>query len=207
MAVIQGDYDERFSAVCDALAGSLDDADVGASAAVYLDGELVVDVWGGYVDAERTTAWERDTITNVWSTTKTMTALCALVLADRGAIDLEAPVARYWPEFAAAGKENVLVRHVLSHTAGLPTLEEPTTLAASTTGRPLPRDWPRRRRAGSRARQRATTRSPTAFWSVRSFAGSPAGAWANSSPRRWPGRWARISTSDCPPNTIIGWRP
>jgi CubicO group peptidase (beta-lactamase class C family) len=129
MAVIQGDYDERFSSVCDVLAASLADADVGASAAVYLNGELVVDIWGGYVDAERTTAWERDTITNVWSTTKPMTALCALILADRGAIDLDAPVARYWPEFAAAGKETVLVRHVLSHTAGLPTWDEPTTLA------------------------------------------------------------------------------
>jgi CubicO group peptidase (beta-lactamase class C family) len=128
MAVIQGGYEERFSAVGDALAASLEDADVGASVAVYLDGELVVDVWGGYVDAERTKAWERDTITNVWSTTKTMTALCALILADRGMIDLAAPVARYWPEFAAAGKDTVLVRHVLSHTAGLPTWEEPTTV-------------------------------------------------------------------------------
>ena len=73
---------------------------------------------GGYADAERTHPWERDTITNVWSTTKTMTALCALILADRGDIDLDAPVAKYWPEFAAAGKERLLLRHVLGHTAG-----------------------------------------------------------------------------------------
>lgn len=111
--------DERFSAVREALAESLDD-DVGASAAVYLDGELVADLWDGFADAARTIAWERDTITCVWSTTKTMLALCALILADRGDLDLAAPVARYWPEFAAAGKDRALVRHLLAHTAGLP---------------------------------------------------------------------------------------
>ncbi|MCS7479493.1 serine hydrolase domain-containing protein [Umezawaea endophytica] len=125
MADIEGTCDERFEAVRDALAASLDKDDVGASAAVYVDGEPVVDLWGGYVDEERTRPWERDTITGVWSTTKTMTALCALVLADRGALDLDAPVARYWPEFAAAGKEGVLVRHVLGHTSGLSTWTKP----------------------------------------------------------------------------------
>jgi CubicO group peptidase (beta-lactamase class C family) len=114
--------------VRDALAASLDKDDVGASVAVYVDGEPVVDIWGGYADAERTQRWERDTITSVWSTTKTMTALCALILADRGDIDLDAPVAKYWPEFAAAGKERVLLRHVLGHTAGLPTWSKPITL-------------------------------------------------------------------------------
>ena len=93
--------------------------------AVFVDGEPVVDVWGGFADADRTIPWQRDTITNVWSVTKTMTALCALVLADRGELDLDAPVARYWPEFAAAGKEQVLVRHLLAHTAGLPDWDGP----------------------------------------------------------------------------------
>ncbi|WP_412735764.1 serine hydrolase domain-containing protein [Krasilnikovia sp. MM14-A1259] len=102
--------------------------DVGASAAVYVDGEPVVDIWGGYADADRSAGWERDTLTGVNSTTKNMTALCALILTDRGELDLSAPVAAYWPEFAAAGKENVLVRHVLSHTAGLPDLSGPTTV-------------------------------------------------------------------------------
>lgn len=125
MAQVQGTCDEQFEEVRDALAASLDDKDVGASVAVYVDGEPVVDIWGGYADVERTRAWERDTITCVWSTTKTMTALCALILADRGELDLDAPVAEYWPEFAAAGKEKVLVRHVLGHTAGLPTWQEP----------------------------------------------------------------------------------
>ncbi|WP_328995762.1 beta-lactamase family protein [Kribbella sp. NBC_01245] len=125
MVDVQGECDERFGEVRDALEASLDKDDVGASAAVYLDGEPVVDIWGGYADEARTRPWERDTITNVWSTTKTMVALCALILADRGVIDLDAPVARYWPEFGAEGKENVLVRHVLSHTAGLPVWDEP----------------------------------------------------------------------------------
>src|SRR5215469_3776395 len=120
MADIQGSYDELFSAVPNVLAGLLDGGDAGASAAVFVDGEPVVDIWGGFADADRTIAWQRDTIVNVWSVTKTMTALCALILADRGVLDLDAPVARYWPEFAASGKEGVLVRHLLSHTAGLP---------------------------------------------------------------------------------------
>ncbi|MFI6519058.1 serine hydrolase domain-containing protein [Spirillospora sp. NPDC050679] len=120
MAEIHGVCDERFGAVREALAASLDREDVGASAAVYLEGEPVVDLWGGHADAARTRPWERDTLVNCWSITKTMTALCALVLADRGELDLHAPVARYWPEFAAAGKERVRVRHLLSHTAGLP---------------------------------------------------------------------------------------
>jgi CubicO group peptidase (beta-lactamase class C family) len=102
--------------------------DVGASVAVMLDGERVVDIWGGTVDEAGTAPWRSDTITNVWSTTKTMTALCALMLADRDEIDLDSPVARYWPEFAAAGKENVLVRHLLGHTAGLPGWTEPITM-------------------------------------------------------------------------------
>ncbi|MDL4819321.1 serine hydrolase domain-containing protein [Actinomadura opuntiae] len=125
MADTQGSYDDRFAAVPHALAGLLDAGDAGGSAAVFVDGEPVVDVWGGFADAERTTAWQRDTLTNVWSVTKTMTALCALVLADRGELDLEAPVGRYWPEFARAGKEKVLVRHVLAHTAGLPDWDGP----------------------------------------------------------------------------------
>src|SRR6476659_309813 len=104
MADLQGCYDELFSAVPNALAGFLDDGDAGASVAVFVDGEPVVDVWGGYADAGRTIPWQRDTITNVWSVTKTMTALCALVLVDRGDLDLDAPVSRYWPEFAANGK-------------------------------------------------------------------------------------------------------
>ncbi|MEV4946877.1 serine hydrolase domain-containing protein [Streptomyces sp. NPDC053755] len=122
MTDIKGFYEPRFTAVREALATLLAEDDVGASVAVYVGGEPVVDIWGGYADADRSIDWEHSTLTCVNSTTKTMTALCALILADRGRLDLSAPVAAYWPEFAAAGKENVLVRHVLSHTAGLPDL-------------------------------------------------------------------------------------
>lgn len=126
MVQVHGTCDERFGEVRDALAESLAKDDVGASVAVVHRGELVADLWGGYADAGRTVAWEENTITNVWSTTKTMIALCALILADRGELDLDAPLVRYWPEFGAA---DVRVRHVLSHTAGLPVWDTPITLA------------------------------------------------------------------------------
>jgi CubicO group peptidase (beta-lactamase class C family) len=126
MADVQGTCDDRFEGVRTALAESLDrGGDVGASVAVYLDGEPVVDIWGGFVDAEHSAPWSADTLTNVWSTTKTMTFLCTLMLADRGELDFHAPVARYWPEFAAAGKGAVEVRHLMGHTAGLSGWTEP----------------------------------------------------------------------------------
>jgi CubicO group peptidase (beta-lactamase class C family) len=91
---------------------------------------MVVDVWGGYADAARSRAWERDTIVNVWSTTKGMTAACAHRLADEGRLDLDAPVAQYWPEFAQAGKAEIPVRWLLSHQAGLPAIREPLPVGA-----------------------------------------------------------------------------
>lgn len=94
-------------------------ADVGASFCVTIEGEIVVDLWGGFADEARTRPWQKDTIVNVYSTTKTMTALTALMLADRGMIDFDAPVAKYWPEFAAAGKGGIKVGHLMSHSAGL----------------------------------------------------------------------------------------
>jgi CubicO group peptidase (beta-lactamase class C family) len=129
MKNIQGTWRDEFSEVKDALEKNLySGEDIGSSAAVFIDGEPVVDIWGGYFDKERTRRWERDTIVNNFSTTKTMTALCALILADRGELDLNAPVKKYWPEFAAAGKERVLVRHFLGHTSGVAGWTEPVTL-------------------------------------------------------------------------------
>jgi CubicO group peptidase (beta-lactamase class C family) len=120
MVDISGQCDAPFGAVKDAFAANfVEHGDVGASVALVRHGELVVDLWGGHLDVERTTPWQRDTIINVWSTTKTMSCLSLLVLASRGLVDVDAPVARYWPDFAAAGKGDVLVRHLLSHTAGL----------------------------------------------------------------------------------------
>jgi CubicO group peptidase (beta-lactamase class C family) len=129
MADIEGSWDPRYEGVATTLAASLDaGTDVGASVAVLVGGEPVVDIWGGYADEDRIKRWERDTITNVWSTTKTMTFLCALMLADRRQLDFHAPVATYWPEFAAAGKESVEVRHLMGHTAGLAGWTEPLSV-------------------------------------------------------------------------------
>ena len=130
MAEVHGTCDERFSSMRELLAASLGSgADVGASVAVVLDGEAVVDLWGGWADEARTTPWGADTITNVWSTTKTMMALCALMLVDRGELDVDAPVAQYWPEFAANGKDAVLVRHLLSHTSGVSGWAQPVQVS------------------------------------------------------------------------------
>lgn len=130
MAEVHGSNDPRFDAMRGVMAGSLDSGDdVGASVAVMLNGEMVVDLWGGFTDEARTTPWKADTITNVWSSTKTMMALSALMLHSRGELDFDAPVAKYWPEFAANGKENVLVRHLLSHTSGVSGWEQPVEVA------------------------------------------------------------------------------
>ena len=123
--IVNGACDERFATVKQAMASNLTSgADLGCSVAVVHEGELVVDLWGGHIDEARLLPWSRDTVTCVFSTTKVMTALCMLVLADRGDVDLHAPVAHYWPEFADAGKDRVELRHILSHTAGLPTWSE-----------------------------------------------------------------------------------
>jgi CubicO group peptidase (beta-lactamase class C family) len=129
MAEVQGTYEPAFEGVRDALAANLDSgADVGASVAVMVDGHTVVDIWGGVIDDDGT-PWADDTITNVWSTTKTMSFICALLLADRGELDFHAPVATYWPEFKANGKEGVEVRHLMSHSAGLSGWQEPMAAA------------------------------------------------------------------------------
>ncbi|OKJ96282.1 serine hydrolase domain-containing protein [Amycolatopsis sp. CB00013] len=93
--------------------------EIGAAFSVTRHGETVVDLWAGWADPDRTTPWRADTLTNVWSTTKGMTALCAHHLADTGALDVDAPVAKYWPEFAAAGKQDIPVRWLLSHRSGV----------------------------------------------------------------------------------------
>lgn len=122
---IGGVCETRFAAIRDTFAANFAKGDIGASVAVTVDGRLAVDLWGGHVDEARSAAWRGDTITGVASTSKTVTALCALLLADRGALDLDAPVARYWPAFAQAGKGGVLVRHLLGHTSGLPGWSQP----------------------------------------------------------------------------------
>jgi CubicO group peptidase (beta-lactamase class C family) len=108
---------------------SFDDGpEIGASVCFYLDGEAAVDLWGGHMDREKTRPWERDTLVNVYSTTKGMTALCAHQLVERGRLDVDAPVARYWPEFAAAGKQDIPVRWLLTHQAGMAAPRKPLSL-------------------------------------------------------------------------------
>ena len=125
MLEIQGFCDEKFAPLREAFEKCFkEQGDIGASLAVTKDGEYVADFWGGYLDQERTRPWLEDTIVNVYSSTKTMMALVALILSDRGEIDFYAPVCRYWPEFASNGKERIEVRHLLSHTAGLPGLDK-----------------------------------------------------------------------------------
>ncbi len=126
---VQGQCDPKFQGVREAFEANFRrGADVGASVAITLEGETVVDLWGGARDAAGALPWERDTMTFTASTTKTALATCALMLADRGELDVDAPVARYWPRFAQNGKAGVLVRHCLGHTAGLPALDEPLRL-------------------------------------------------------------------------------
>lgn len=111
LAPIFGTCAERFIAVRDLFAQHFDSGqDTGASVAIFVDGESVVDLWGGYFDATYTRPFERNSIVQLFSSTKTMLGLCALVLADRRELDLNAPVAKYWPEFAAEGKAAIEVR-------------------------------------------------------------------------------------------------
>jgi CubicO group peptidase (beta-lactamase class C family) len=133
---VHGTCDPRFSRVKELFQQSFDSGtEVGAAACFVLDGKCVVDLWGGHHDAARTREWERDTLVNVYSSTKGMTAICANMLVERGLLDLEAPVARYWPEFAAAGKENITIRWLLSHKAGLCGVRNPLPAGALY-------DWP-----------------------------------------------------------------
>jgi CubicO group peptidase (beta-lactamase class C family) len=121
---VNGICDPRFAPVREVFARNFTEfPEGGAAVAVAIDGKILVDLWAGTANAARSRAWERDTIVNVYSTTKGMVALAAHMLADRGKLDFDAPVARYWPEFAQAGKERLPVRYLLTHQAGLPDID------------------------------------------------------------------------------------
>lgn len=125
---VHGHLDDRFARLGEILGANLDSGEeLGAAIAVDLDGETVVDVWGGHADVARERPWEEDTIVNVWSTTKEITALAVLTLVERGLIDVHEKVATYWPEFAQNGKENIEVRHLMAHTSGVSGWEQPFT--------------------------------------------------------------------------------
>jgi len=126
---VQGTTTERFAGLVDHFQRKLDSgADLGASIAVFHHEELVADLWGGYRDEAKSVPWSRDTLVNVWSSTKTMTFLIALMLYDRGELDFNATVATYWPEFAANGKADIEVRHLMNHCAGLAGWDTPLTV-------------------------------------------------------------------------------
>jgi len=118
---IQGVCDPRFARVREEFERNFAErGDLGAGVALYIDGKMAVDLWAGHQDSARTVGWQRNTISPVWSVGKAMSALAVLQLVDQGLIDLDAPVARYWPEFAHAGKGFVTMRMLISHRAGLP---------------------------------------------------------------------------------------
>ncbi len=120
---IHGACDARFASVREAfLENFTEHGELGAALTIYVDGHPVVDLWGGVASRAEQQLWRRDTLVNVFSTSKGLAALCVHRLIDAGLLALDAPVARYWPEFAANGKEHVTVRHVLGHRAGLPAL-------------------------------------------------------------------------------------
>lgn len=122
---VHGRCEPRFQAVRDLFEKGFAGPEVGAAVSFCIDGESVVDLWGGHLDPGRTREWQRDTLVNTYSTTKGMTAICANQLIERGQLDPDAPVSAYWPEFAAAGKDAIPVRWLLCHKAGLPAIRTP----------------------------------------------------------------------------------
>ncbi len=128
MTDLGGSAEPGYGPVADALASTFDHGDLGAGCALYVDGQLVVDLWGGVADKATGRVWGRDTLTLVFSVTNGVSSICALILVERGQLDLDAPVTTYWPEFGAEGKEATTVREVLSHRTGLPVVDGPVTL-------------------------------------------------------------------------------
>jgi CubicO group peptidase (beta-lactamase class C family) len=123
---VQGDCHPRFAAVRDEFERNFHErGEVGAAVCVTLGGDTVVDLWCGFADRQLTRPWQADTLTLVWSCTKGAVALCAHVLVSRGQLDLDAPVAHYWPEFAQHGKDKITTRLLLNHQAGLPAIRHP----------------------------------------------------------------------------------
>jgi CubicO group peptidase (beta-lactamase class C family) len=126
MSGIDGHCDAKFARVRAEFANNFNDrAERGGAVAVWHDGELVVDLWGGWSDVARTRAWQRDTLVNVFSVSKALCAIACMRLVDQGCLDLDRTVAQYWPEFAASGKGDITVRQLLSHQAGLPAIRKP----------------------------------------------------------------------------------
>ncbi|KAM0294270.1 hypothetical protein HYE67_007929 [Fusarium culmorum] len=129
METVHGICSPQFQGVRDLLEGYIkSNEELGASITVNINDKVVVDIWGGHKDQERKEPWEENTIVNVFSSTKTVTSLAVLILVDRGMIDVNERVSKYWPEFGQNGKEDVLVRHLLSYASGVPGWDEPLSM-------------------------------------------------------------------------------
>lgn len=159
-AEVHGVWSPRFGHVVDVFRDHLEEGlEVGASFSAVLDGAIVLDLWGGSTDAAKTRPWQRDTLVNVWSTTKGVVALLVALLVDEGRLDYDAPVAHYWPEFGACGKEGITLADLLSHRAGMHAFHEPVTASdlldfdrmVRLLERQPPR-WPARSRTAYQAR-------------------------------------------------------
>ena len=138
MMAVEGHCEPGFDGVRTALATVLGElGDTGAACCVYRHGRAVVDLWGGVADVATERPWAHDTIQVVFSATKGITGACVHQLAERGQLDLETPVARWWPEFGAAGKAEIPIAWVLAHRAGLPAVEAPLTLAQVVAWEPV----------------------------------------------------------------------
>ena len=138
MTTIHGEVAAGFEPVPEAFAANFaQHGDIGAAVCVYQHGRPVVDLWGGIADPETGRPWTRDTLQLVYSATKGATATAAHILAERGALDLDAPVAKYWPDFAANGKADIPVRWLLSHQAGLIALDQPVPLNQALAWHPM----------------------------------------------------------------------
>ena len=131
----RGYCDPKFQAVADTFSRCFTEhGDIGASVAVTIEGEKVVDLWGGFTDEDLTRPWDEHTLCVIFSATKGVVTTAVHMLVERGLIDLDSPIARYWPEFAQNGKQNVTLRQVMSHTAGLPFIDAELYMGA-------PNDW------------------------------------------------------------------
>ncbi|MBB6420961.1 serine hydrolase domain-containing protein [Streptomyces sp. AK010] len=138
MRTIEGEVAAGFEPVREAFAANFSEhGDIGAAVCVYQYGRPVVDLWGGIADTETGRPWTRDTLQLVYSATKGATTTAAHMLAERGALDLDAPVAKYWPEFATNGKADIPVRWLLSHQAGLIALDQPVPLREALAWHPM----------------------------------------------------------------------
>jgi CubicO group peptidase (beta-lactamase class C family) len=124
--MVNGYCDERFVEAKKIFEESIDSGfELGCAITLEVEGKVVLDLWGGHADIDKTEDWKEDTIVNVFSTTKGMASMCLLQLVEKGLIDLDAPVSQYWPEFAANGKEAIPIRYLLCHKSGLCGVREP----------------------------------------------------------------------------------